>query len=171
MPRLLIVFCAHALAHHSDHRQADGRAGNVGHRTDIVADGIGRDSRRAEGGDEPRHQQLADLEHAVFQPVWHAHAQDAFEDAAVPFRVEQALQKDGVVPVAQQQHHHQARHCAGCQRSCGRARHAPVQAIDEQRVAADVDNVHDKRCEQRNAAVAHAAEQRRPRVVQRQHRV
>ena len=73
---------------------------------------------------------------------------------------------DDVGGAAQQDQDKDGAHDAGDQGGQRRARRAHIEAEDEQRIAADVDAVHDDGDGHRNLGVAHRAEQRRAGIVQ-----
>ena len=166
---LLVVPRTDALAHHGDHGKAQGFAGDDAHAVQIVGHRVGSDLHRTERGDHAHHQDASGLEQAVLKGGRDADAQDAPGHADVQLHGPGHLQRVALlVALAQNEHgrHHTGHHTGPCH-----AIHAHFQAKDAHRVAHDVDDVHQHADLHRDPGVAHAAEQCRARVVQRQERV
>ena len=95
-----------------------------------------------------------------------AHPEDAADQAAVRCKGPQALHPEGAAGPLQQPQHHQAGHRPGHQAGQGCTQHPHAKAVDQHRVAADVDDVHHQAGQHADLAVALRPEQRRTGVVQ-----
>ena len=161
----VVVLCADALADDGDHRHADSRAGDRLDRGEVSGDGIRRDGHRAEAGHDAGHEELADLENAVFEAVRHADLQNALDHRPVQLDLVQPVVADGAVRIAQQERNDYGARDAREERGGRRAGHAHIEHIDQKRVAAHIDGVHHKRDQHRGFGIAHRAEQRRAGVI------
>ena len=163
-PGLLIIACAHTAGYHRYHGKADGKAGNALEGADRVADGVGGHGSSTQNGDGGEKQDLAQLEHAAFQTVGHAKAEDVPENAAVmmegePFHLQRQTGAE------QQKTHHSCRNTAGDQRGDGNACHAKVKAEDQNGVSGHIDAVHQEGYPHGDPGIAHHPEQRRAGAV------
>ena len=167
VPRAVIGARADALAHHGRQAHADGlpcKHMEIAHR---IADGVGRDARRAKGGDEAEEDEPSEVEHPVLHAAGDGNAEDVAHDAL--FKAERAdvgkMQLE--LFVEEQPHDHDRRHRARDERGNGDARHIEAEAEDQNGVARHVDAVHQQRDLERHAGARHRAEERRAAVVER----
>ena len=103
--RLPVIARADALADHGDDCEAHAHArydNDIEYTPDnrVCGDGGG-----AEPGDERLHQQLAEVEQAVFKTVWHADAENAAHNPPVKANRKQMTQIDDVIAVSYQDEH------------------------------------------------------------------
>ena len=168
---LFVVPRADAAAHHRDHGQTDGLAGDDAHAVEVVGHGVGRDLHCAKGGDHADDEDAARLKQAVLEGGRDADAQNAPGQAAVQPQGLGNVQQTAFflfIALAQDQgrRHHAGNDAGPCD-----AIDAHFQAEDADGVAHNVDDVHQKADLHGDLGVAHAAEQRRTAVVQRKERV
>lgn len=79
-----------------------------------------------------------------------------------------AVDEDGVVVILNEPEHHDGAHRPREQRSEAGAHDAQAETVDGDRIAGDVDDVHQCRGEKRDARVAHRTIERRAGVIDRQ---
>jgi len=163
---LLTVARTDAAAHHRDHGKAQRLARDGAHAVKVVGHGIGRDLHRAKGGDHAHHQNAPGLEQAVLKGRRDADAQDALCHLAI--QLGGLGHGEGVAFLVAAGQNEGRRHHAGNDAGPGNTVHSHFQAKDADRVAHDVDDVHEHTDLHGNFGVAHTAEEGRARIVQRQ---
>ena len=95
-----------------------------------ITDGVGSDDAFAEEGHNARHQQLADLEHTVFQTVGDALTEDQADHGKVELGMGDALDVDGGMGVEHHPQHDDGSQNAGQKGSSGRAGNLHLEAVD-----------------------------------------
>ena len=168
---LLFLACTEALAHHREHRHADGAGRDVQEGAGGVGHGIGRDGGGAEGAGEAGHRQFADLEHPVLDARRDAHPQDAPDELSVRLQGRQAGDAEHTTRLLEQEEDGTAGHRAGDEAGQRRAHDAHLEAKDEDGIAADVDDIHHKAGHHADLAVALRPEEGRACVIQADERV
>ena len=163
---LLVIPCADAAAHDGYHGKADGLARDAAHTIEVVGDGVGGDLHRAEGGDHADHDDAARLEQAVLKGRRHADAKDALGHTGIELNGPRHREGMALLVAAAQNEHR--RDDTGDDTGPCNAIDAHFQAEDADRVAHDVDDVHEDADLHGDPGVAHAAEEGRARVVQRE---
>ena len=163
--RLLIVPGTDAAPHHRDHGKTDRLPGDAAHAVQIVCHSVGGDLHRTKGGDHAYHKDAPRLKQTIFKGGGNADAKNA--PCHCP------LQPKGLghgqhlsLPVAPAQNQHR-RHHTGDDAGPRHAVHPHLQPKDAHCVAHHIDDVHQHADLHGDLGVAHAAEQRRPSIVQR----
>ena len=163
---LLVIPCADAAAHDGYHGKADGLARDAAHTVEVVGDSVGGDLHRTESGDHADHNDAARLEQTVLKGRRHADAEDTLGHPSI--ELNGLRHREGMAfLVAAAQNEHRCDDTGNDTGPCN-AIDAHFQAEDADRVAHDVDDVHEDADLHGDLGVAHAAEEGRARVVQRE---
>ena len=136
-------------------------------RVQVVCNRVCRNLGRAEQRDHADDQNAAELEQAVFQPVRDADLQNAADERQLGAKACAGAQRDRMIRVKQQHSDNDRCNAARKHRGERRARDAPLEHINQDRVADQVDHVDQARNQHGNARVALRTEQRRTGVINR----
>ena len=161
---------AHALTDNGNHGGADGGGGDQRKLGQGVGNGVCRCGAGSETGHNTQHQQLSDLENAVFHAAWHTDGKQLFNNREVKA---QGIGAQGNFQsgVAQQDQKHSRSQHPGYQ---GRDRHAGgahMETIHQQGVSTDIHKVHEQGGQHGDPGISHGAEDSGAGVIDRQERI
>ena len=139
---MLVIPPADTLADHCGEPKLDCRAGRINKGCDRVCNGVCCNGRGAEGGHQPLHDQFADLKHSIFHAVGHADFENSPDHVKMQLRLPYLLDMDRIIFMANEHKHNHSSHRTRDEGSGCSTRYAPMEAIDQHSVAADVDDIH-----------------------------
>ena len=138
--------------------QVDGGAEKDVPARQGIAHRVRRDGGGAHGGHHAEHHDLAQLEHAVFQAVWHGDVKDPFDQDRIEAEAHLSAEIDVPGGIEHHHHDHHSAHVTGDGGGNGRARHAPFQAVDADGVSDQVDRIDQQGDPHGDPRVVHGAE-------------